>query len=80
MAELGSRPRSSGSEVHFSPAAPTQYDAVGGSGRAAQKMPQGHIGYFELKLFKKWPTQEGHSDPPSYLPEDRKEISHAFCI
>ena len=80
MAEVRSRPRSTGSEVHLSPAAPIQYDTVGGSGWAAQNMSQWHIGYIELKLLKKWPTQEGHPDPPSCLPEDRKEISHAFCI
>ena len=28
-----------------------------------QNMPFWHIGYFELKLFKKQPMQEGHSDP-----------------
>lgn len=35
-----------------------------GWGWATHKMPQWHIDYFALKLFKKQPTQERHSDPP----------------
>ena len=39
-------------------------------------MPQWHIDYFELKLLKKQPLQERHTDPPFCLPESRKLISH----
>ena len=39
-------------------------------------MPYWHIDSFELKLLKKWPVQEGHSDPPLCLPESTEDISH----
>ena len=41
-------------------------------GRPPQDVSQWHIDYFELKLLKKWPVQEGHSEPPFCLPENRK--------
>ena len=35
---------------------------LGAQGRRPPNTPQWH--YFDLKLFKKWPVQEGHSDSP----------------
>ena len=44
--------------------------------RAQSRLPpsksQGHIDYFELKLLKKQPMQERHSEPPFHLLESRK--------
>ena len=38
----------------------------GVQGKTAQNMPLWHIDYFELKLLKKQPVQEGHVDPPLF--------------
>ena len=46
--------------------------SVGALGRLPQNVSQWHIGYFELKLLKRWSTQEEPSDPPLCLPESRK--------
>ena len=47
-------------------------DDVGPQCRTPQNMPQWHIDYFVLKLLKKSPIHEGHSDPPLHFPESRK--------
>ena len=38
--------------------------STGAQDRLPSKMPQWHIGYFELKLPRKWPVQEGHPFVP----------------
>ena len=40
---------------------------VWAQGRQPQNVPEWHVAYFELKLRKKWPTQEGPSDSPVSL-------------
>ena len=40
-----------------------------GAGRPPQNVPPWHVDYFELKLLKKQPMQEGHSDAPLCPPE-----------
>lgn len=37
-----------------------------------QNLPQWRVDYFDLKLLKKQPMQEGHSDPPLCFSESRK--------
>ena len=53
-----------------------KFTILGTQGRPPPKMPQWHIDYFEVKLLKKELIQEGHSDPPLCLPENRELISH----
>lgn len=43
--------------------------SVGAQGGPPQNVPQWYTDSFELKLLKKWPMQEGYSDPP--FPESR---------
>ena len=61
--------------TQFSGSLEVVHDYVGAQGRLPQNGPQWHIDYFELKLLKKWLMQEGHSDPPFCLPENRKYVS-----
>ena len=46
-------------------------DDEGELNMSPQNVPLWHIDHFELKLLKKQPAQEGHSDPP-LSPESRK--------
>lgn len=47
-----------------------------GPGQATPKYASMAYDYFELKLLKKWATQEGHSYSLFCFPESRKYISH----
>ena len=51
---------------------PMILDVVRAQGRLPSSKSQGHIDYFELKLLKKQPMQEKHSEPPFHLLESRK--------
>ena len=43
-------------------------------GKVIQNMPQCRIDYFELKLLKKQPVQEGHLDPLVSLNAGNKSV------
>lgn len=51
---------------------PMILDVVRAQGRLPSSKSQGHVDYFELKLLKKQPMQEKHSEPPFHLLESRK--------